>query len=106
MGERVVQPVQIQMWACANPDCDLVGAELEIPSKVAAGQLLAYRPVWVCVHCEWDLQRLPDRPHHFRFTDSELAHLRTALGITIDEDTADSSLDHATLLRLQVMFGG
>lgn len=103
MGDRVVQQVRVWSMACPNPDCELVGVEVEAPSKIAISGHLATRPQYVCLACEWDLQRLPDRPWQLRLTDLEADHLHRVLDDAIDRDVDGSDLDHATLLRLRLM---
>lgn len=95
---RVVQSVRVWTMACPNPECELVGMEVEAPSKIALSASLAYRPEYVCVHCEWDLQRLPDRPVELKLTEEQAQALASAIETAADDVDGD---DHVRLLGIR-----
>lgn len=96
----LVQPVRIWTLACPNPECDLVGVEIEAPSKIAVSHTLATRPQYVCTCCEWDLQRLPDRPVELKLTEEQAQLLARAIEESAEGVDGD---DHIKLVHLRTL---
>ena len=94
----LVQPVRIWTLACPNPECDLVGVEIEAPSKIVVSPSLATRPEYLCIHCEWPMQRLPDRPVELKLTEEQAQVLAKAIEAAADETDGD---DHVRLLGIR-----
>ena len=93
-----------EKWAitCPNPECDDVGVEIEAPGMILVSQHLATRPEYICIHCGWPMQRLPDRPVELRLTEEEADLLARAISVAAAEATDDVGVERLRVLRAKL----